>query len=218
MFNNSINSEMHSHYNLKPIKLSRDLSNKLIKDINNKNINNINNIKSLNNNTNNQYKTISPKQKYIKNNDFTIFSSKNNINSNINLFSCYSRPGNQANGTRKTNQDSFMFGTNIFGIKNYTAFGVYDGHGVNGHFVSRHIKDYILEELSNTDHFTNKELKDTKLLYSRLTDNDNELCKKIYTSSEKSLLEQKFECGMSGCTAVTVIIIGNYKLTYLNYI
>ena len=152
--------------------------------------------------------------KYTKNNDFTCFTSKNEINSVINVFSCYSRPGNQANGVRKTNQDSFMFGTNIFDNENYSAFGVYDGHGVNGHFVSRHIKDYILEELSNRDNFklTHKETKDTSdiLIHSKLTENNHEICKKIYTKSETSLLDQKFECGMSGCTAVTVVILGIY--------
>ena len=46
-------------------------------------------------------------------------------------------PGKDTSGMQKTNQDSFTFITNINNIKNFNIFGVLDGHGVEGHYVSQ---------------------------------------------------------------------------------
>ena len=46
-------------------------------------------------------------------------------------------PGKDTSGMQKTNQDSFTFITNINNIKNFNIFGVLDGHGIEGHYVSK---------------------------------------------------------------------------------
>ena len=41
-----------------------------------------------------------------------------------------------------------------------------------------------------------------------MIENNHDLIKKAYLKSECSLFTQKFESGFSGCTAVTVLMIG----------
>lgn len=71
----------------------------------------------------------------LKHNDkeeegITMLTSPQNINRFIQVYSCRSRAGNQMDGSRKTNQDSFLEQTKIFGLDEFSVFGVYDGHGI----------------------------------------------------------------------------------------
>ena len=45
--------------------------------------------------------------------------------------------------TAKINQDNYIYLTNIFDIYDFSIFGVFDGHGDNGHLVSQYISDYF---------------------------------------------------------------------------
>jgi len=54
-----------------------------------------------------------------------------------------SRPGMLANKTQKTNQDSYVVIKDFACIKKAWFFGVFDGHGINGHHASNHIKQYL---------------------------------------------------------------------------
>ena len=60
----------------------------------------------------------------------TGYNSLQNVNKYIQVISCKSRAGNQVDGSRKTNQDSFLINTNILNLEEYCSFGVYDGHGI----------------------------------------------------------------------------------------
>lgn len=44
---------------------------------------------------------------------------------------------------KKVNQDSYVTLKNFADIKNCWFFGVFDGHGVNGHFASNHVKQFL---------------------------------------------------------------------------
>jgi serine/threonine protein phosphatase PrpC len=54
-----------------------------------------------------------------------------------------SRAGVNANGLRKINQDNFIAHINFGKKKGRHYFGVCDGHGVNGHFVSGFVKEAL---------------------------------------------------------------------------
>lgn len=86
--------------------------------------------------------------------------------------------------------------------------------GVNGHFVSQLVVAFL------TDYFSNKELYNLSynnsssddylnLIYNKLIENNYDLLKKAYFKAEGALFGQKFESGFSGCTAVTVLVLGN---------
>lgn len=54
-----------------------------------------------------------------------------------------SKAGTDINGIPKINQDSYFFYDDFNNIKNLWLFGVFDGHGLNGHLVSKFIKGKI---------------------------------------------------------------------------
>lgn len=61
-----------------------------------------------------------------------------------------SEGGTDEKGNDKINQDCFLIENCIFGL-NYQLFGVMDGHGSYGHYISQYIKQYI------TDFFTKED-------------------------------------------------------------
>ena len=123
--------------------------NSIINPIQNNKISSPNN---NNNNNNNQFfinKPYSPNTrlspKIIQNNSSIISLPKYNIH-----FGFFTRAGTNAQGITKTNQDSFIAKENIDNPKNNYTFGVFDGHGADGHFVSAAIKEFF-----NTQPFSN---------------------------------------------------------------
>ncbi len=50
---------------------------------------------------------------------------------------------------KKTNQDSHVEIKDLAGIKGLWMFGVMDGHGINGHFVSDFVRKHLPSVLSN---------------------------------------------------------------------
>lgn len=58
-------------------------------------------------------------------------------------YSVKSRAGMLSNKVQKTNQDSYVCIKNFACLKNTWFFGVFDGHGVNGHLASDYIKQFL---------------------------------------------------------------------------
>ena len=52
----------------------------------------------------------------------------------------------------KQNQDIYFITPNFANIKNNWFFGVCDGHGVNGHFASDHVKQYLPQNIELLDY------------------------------------------------------------------
>ena len=65
-------------------------------------------------------------------------------------FKCYSQitlAGREADGKLKTNQDTPLVCISVGGIVGFNMFGVLDGHGPQGHFVSQFCKDYFIRNM-----------------------------------------------------------------------
>lgn len=54
-----------------------------------------------------------------------------------------SQAGKGEDGFTKVNQDSFLVLQNEYNLKDFNIFSVMDGHGVNGHLVSRFVTKYF---------------------------------------------------------------------------
>jgi serine/threonine protein phosphatase PrpC len=112
--------------------------------------------KSNNNNNNNNNKT---KQNFHNINPINI---NQNLNKNLNQinyikkFSGKTRAGRTYDRKPKTNQDSFLIKTQIFDLENFNIFGVFDGHGSHGHFISNMIKLFFSEYYLKSDIFLGK--------------------------------------------------------------
>ena len=117
-------------------------------------------------------------------------------------------PGKDTSGMQKTNQDSFTFITNIDNIKNFNIFGVLDGHGVEGHYVSQFASKFIPYQIINNPEIKN--IADTELIYNQLKKNNYQIIIKAYLECDMALQKVNFDSKESGCTCNLIINIGNH--------
>lgn len=67
-----------------------------------------------------------------------------------------SRGGYIPNKPSKTNQDTYFIVKNFGQIKNNYFLGVCDGHGINGHHASDHVKKNLPSNIEFIDYMTAK--------------------------------------------------------------
>ena len=186
-------------------------------------------INNVINKLNNKYKTSTEKKEGSLNNinkekdNFNISISKVNIINNNkeknkkieyskdkNYFRFYaykSSPGKDSFGNRKINQDIYLAKISMNDIEGFNLFGVLDGHGENGHKVSRFARDFIVEEIKKKVKKSN--IKNLQEVYSFLKKDNFSLIKKIYQKVDKELPKQNFNPNFSGSTCIIVFQIGN---------
>ena len=146
-----------------------------------------------------------------------------NIESNINIKYSYITKEGLDDKNKKINQDSYLILDNIFeNILN--IFGVFDGHGKNGHlisslvssFLSQYLKNkenYYIKEEDNSDSDSDssdsfKEIIINKELISNLFSNDN-FIKKIIREIDMKANECNFDLQFSGTTCLLLFILNN---------
>ena len=149
-------------------------------------------------------------------NKIKVNTSKNTLETNkpieykkdINYFrSCIykSTPGKDSFGKRKINQDLHLVKINMNDIEGFNLFGVLDGHGENGHMVSRFTRDFILEEIKNNT----SNIKSLQEIYAFLKKDNYSIIKNTYQKVDEELSKQKFNSNFSGTTCIIVFQIGN---------
>jgi len=110
-----------------------------------------------------------------------------------------SKTGSVEGKTKKNNQDSFSINPNFGGVRGQYIFGVNDGHGVLGHYVSAFLQDklpqYITKNLPEpTDNL--------ELITDRL--------KIAFQETKYHLISSSgIDCTFSGSTCCTTIIRGD---------
>ena len=120
------------------------------------------------------------------------------------------RPGTDANGNEKTDQDTLVNLTNINKVKDFNIFGVLDGHGPDGHHVSTFASDYIPTQIIN--HPEIKELSDPELIYQKLKEDNCQIITEAFLSCDEQLKKAEFDAYNSGSTCVLIIHVGQHIL------
>lgn len=67
------------------------------------------------------------------------------------IYAGKSKAGRLHDGSNKTNQDSYLIKNKILNLENFSMFGVFDGHGNHGHFISNMIKHFFSEYFSKPE-------------------------------------------------------------------
>jgi serine/threonine protein phosphatase PrpC len=119
-----------------------------------------------------------------------------------------SRPGKDVYGNQKVNQDSFVSLTNINNIKDFNIFGVLDGHGPEGHYVSEFASDYIPSQITNNTEI--KKLDNPEKIYEKLKENNCQIITNAFLSCDEELKKVDFDVLSSGSTCVIIIHIGTH--------
>ena len=174
--------------------------NHLVNQIQNNNTNLINK-GNLINNENKSTEFINQKKVDITYNQF-------DANGWLKNYGILTLPGKDVTGSQKINQDSFVFRTNINKIKDFNIFGVLDGHGPEGHFVSKFAAEFIPSLLSN--HPEIKNLTEPEQIYKKFKDNNCKLIIQSFREADNQLKRVSFDALESGCTCVLIIHIGSH--------
>ena len=173
---------------------------------------------NLVNPTANMEKT-SPLKKSSDDNDFfsftnSIFENANRMIKNgiIKNFSSLTQAGKTEEGP-KINQDSFIEIESINNNPNFNIFGVFDGHGTQGHLISQFMVNCIKDLILNDEKI--KEIsKHTNQIYSLLIENNYQFIKNLISKSEELLFKnEKIDSNFSGSTCILIIIIDKKVLS-----
>ena len=119
-----------------------------------------------------------------------------------------SKPGKDSFGHQKTNQDALVCKTNINNIKDFNMFGVLDGHGPEGHFVSEFAAEFIPSQIIN--HPEIKSLKDPQQIYLKLKENNCDIITQAFITADEQLKKVDFDTLESGSTCCLIIHVGTH--------
>ena len=119
-----------------------------------------------------------------------------------------SRPGKDSSGKQKTNQDALVCQTNINNIKDFNIFGVLDGHGPEGHYVSQFAAEFIPSRIIN--HPEIKTLKEPEKIYLKLKENNCSIITQAFVAADEQLKNVDFDSIESGSTCCLIIHIGSH--------
>jgi serine/threonine protein phosphatase PrpC len=114
----------------------------------------------------------------------------------VSKFFCKTKTGSIMSVPKDQNQDSYIIQTSLQGIKGNYLFAVCDGHGTEGHNVSRLIKTFLNSVLEN------------KLI--RLPPID--AIKYAIDEVNEKVLHSRINSNFSGSTLVSVLILGDHLI------
>ena len=119
-----------------------------------------------------------------------------------------SQAGKGEDGFTKVNQDSFLVLQNEYNLKDFNIFSVMDGHGVNGHLVSRFVTKYFTSFFKNNKKM-NSSNEDENAVFYRLKKNDYDILKRAFRHAERDIGKNSdIDANFSGTTCVMVFQIG----------
>ena len=120
----------------------------------------------------------------------------------------FSQAGKGEDGFTKVNQDSFLVLQNQYNFKDFNIFSVLDGHGVNGHLVSRFATKYFTSFFKNNKKM-NQYINDEDTICYRLKKNDYDILKRAFRHAERDISKNPdIDANFSGTTCVMVFQIG----------
>ena len=152
---------------------------------------------------------------YMQNETFPqpFYQDEINLNNIINPnqqskgFKCCSqltKAGLDGNGQEKTDQDTPMLYLSVADIEGFNIFGVLDGHGNYGHFVSQFCRDYFMnkmKEYAESIMYITQSIS-AEDVYLNLKQNNYSYIVELFMNIDDELSAQSdiFDCNMSGTT------------------
>lgn len=115
-----------------------------------------------------------------------------------------SKAGNK-DGVPKTNQDSTLMKLSGLKRNGFNLYGIMDGHGSHGHFISNSVKSYFTDFIFNSSLY--EESPSLTSILKKLQEKDYHYIKQCFQNCESSLAKSRYEVNFSGTTAVMVIQI-----------
>ena len=128
-----------------------------------------------------------------------------------------SQAGRDSEGKIKTNQDTSLVSLSIGGIIGFNLFGVLDGHGPLGHFVSQYCKEYFIKKMTNYVELLKKSIGivSSEGIYNELkATNFAYICDLFTQADSELLLQNMFDCTISGTTCNLVFQFNKHLICF----
>ena len=130
-------------------------------------------------------------------------------NGHVKNVASQSQAGKGEDGFTKVNQDSFLVLQNEYNLKDFNIFAVMDGHGINGHLVSRFVTKYFTSFFQKNKKMNSSNSNEDQIFY-RLKKNDHEVLKRAFRHAERDIEKNSdIDANFSGTTCVMVFQVGN---------
>ena len=126
-----------------------------------------------------------------------------NVDKGFRLCSELTQAGTDANGNVKTDQDTSLISISVDGFIGFNMFGILDGHGPNGHFVSKYCKEFFIRNMRNYAELlkVTKGITTTEGIYNDLKSNRFLYITELFMQADRELAAQNsFDCYTSGTT------------------
>ena len=125
------------------------------------------------------------------------------------------KAGRNQNGQKKINQDTPLVHLNIGGIAGFNLFGVLDGHGPHGHFVSQFCKEHFIKYMTNyAESCMQKKIKTPEEIYNELKNNKYAYIIDIFNKADVEMSKQnQFDYNFSGTTCNIVFQFNKYLVS-----
>ena len=166
---------------------------------------------------------------YMQNETFPqpFYQDEINLNNIINPnqqskgFKCCSqltKAGLDGNGQEKTDQDTPMLYLSVADIEGFNIFGVLDGHGNYGHFVSQFCRDYFMnkmKEYAESIMYITQSIS-AEDVYLNLKQNNYSYIVELFMNIDNELSAQSdiFDCNMSGTTCNLIFQFNNHLVCF----
>ena len=142
--------------------------------------------------------------KVVKN----LFGKKISIKNYSNL----TKGGKEEDGLNKINQDSYISLTNINNIKDFNIFAVLDGHGPEGHKISKYAAQALIKYILSLPSI--KSVQDLETIYYNLHQNNFQIIKQAFMTVDRQILNNNnIDTKYSGSTCIFLIILGNHIIS-----
>jgi serine/threonine protein phosphatase PrpC len=123
-----------------------------------------------------------------------------------------SKAGRNQNGEKKINQDTPLVHPSVGNIQGFNLFGVLDGHGPHGHFVSQFCREYFIKKFDNyAKQCINEGISTPEGIYNKLNDSKFQFIKESFREADLQMIKQKqFDYNFSGTTCNLVFQFNKY--------
>ena len=128
-----------------------------------------------------------------------------------------SKAGANAHGIEKTNQDTPLTYISVANVEGFNIFGVLDGHGSHGHFVSQFCRDYFMNKMKE---YTESLMIITQQIsaediYINLKSDNFSYINELFLNADNELSAQNyFDCRMSGTTCNLVFQFNTHLICF----
>ena len=137
----------------------------------------------------------------------------NNKKGNGFRYNCQiTKAGRNQDGKTKTDQDTPLVHLNVGSIAGFNLFGVLDGHGPHGHFVSQFCRDYFIRKMTNfAESCRQNKLTTPEQIYTELKNTKYKFIIDTFNKADTEISKQKtFDYNFSGTTCNIVFQFNKY--------